>query len=96
MAIPSKIYELMEMGMHISGVLDGEAAFLVRHLEAGFTVKPEDPAALAEAWRNLARNRRSLEIGDLAKDWVRQERNLRTPIILENFVRALRGKNAGS
>src|SRR5699024_423126 len=54
-AVPSKLYELMSMRMHISVVATGEAADLVRELHAGVAIPPAHPEKLAETWIALAR-----------------------------------------
>ncbi|WP_443408869.1 glycosyltransferase family 4 protein [Corynebacterium casei] len=78
-AIPSKTYELMELGIHISGVLNGEAGALIEELDAGHVVAPEDPEALAQLWIDLARNRKLLEVSESGKKWVEEERSFTAP-----------------
>lgn len=73
-AIPSKTYELMELGIHISGVMQGEAAGLIEQLNAGDVVPPEDPEALANLWIELARDRRKLCVSNKGREWVHRER----------------------
>ncbi len=73
-AIPSKTYELMTNGIHISGVVRGETAELIRRLDAGDVVEPNDPYALAQLWVDLARDRSRLEVGDKGKGWVETQR----------------------
>ena len=53
MAVPSKIYELLELGIHISAVAEGETAEIVERLDAGFVVPPESPELLAKEWEKL-------------------------------------------
>jgi len=81
-AVPSKTYELMECGIHISGVVSGETAELIRHLEAGDVVPPDDPQSLAELWIGLAIDKRRLNTSRRAADWVRCTRNDSTNILL--------------
>ena len=53
--IPSKIFEAMAMGLPILMSLpEGEATGIINSNEAGLTVTPEDPVALAAAIRLLA------------------------------------------
>lgn len=73
-AIPSKTYELMELGIHISGVMQGEAAGLIEQLNAGDVVSPEDPEALADLWIELARDRKKLAVSNEGREWVHHER----------------------
>ncbi|PAT08268.1 glycosyltransferase family 4 protein [Corynebacterium hadale] len=91
-AVPSKTYELMEVGKHISGVVEGEAADLIRELGAGHVVKPEDPYALAQLWLSLARDRKLLQVDRKASQWVRHERESVVPSRLNSFLSALGGE----
>lgn len=53
--LPSKIFEAMGMGVPVLMSLpDGEATDLVKAVECGVTVPPEDPRALADAIMELA------------------------------------------
>ena len=53
--IPSKIFELLASGKPVVGAVSGEAAIILR--EAGAViVEPEQPAALADALHDLARD----------------------------------------
>lgn len=88
-AIPSKTYELMIAGVHISGVLSGEAADLITELKSGDVVPPEDPLALACLWIELAQERWRLSVDDTGKRWVENERSVRTPRVLSEFFRAI-------
>lgn len=85
-AIPSKTYELMASGIHITGVLDGEAADLITELGSGHVVAPEDPEALASLWVALARNRNQLIVAPAGKEWVEQQRNQEVPRALFSFL----------
>lgn len=68
--IPSKLYEAMAVGRHVSGVLDGEAAGIVREASAGFVTPPENAEALARAWAGLAADRAQLDVGHQPRTWV--------------------------
>ena len=81
-AVPSKTYELMEQGIHISAVVSGETAELIQSLEAGDVVAPEDPDTLAGLWVELARERDRLKVSDAGRQWVRDERTVRAPAAL--------------
>lgn len=85
-AIPSKTYELMEHGIHISGVVDGEAADLMEKLNAGHVVSPEDPQALAALWKELSENRQKLEVSGEGKRWVQEQRTTEAPENLLQIV----------
>lgn len=81
-AVPSKTYELMVQGLHISGVVAGETAEIIRTLHAGDVVPPENPQALADLWVSLARNRSRLAVNDAGARWVHQERETSAPATL--------------
>lgn len=85
-AIPSKTYELMELGIHISGVVNGEAADLIKRLYAGDVVKPEDPSGLASLWIELAKDRGRLEIPEDGKLWVQFQRAEIAPSNMLNII----------
>jgi glycosyltransferase involved in cell wall biosynthesis len=70
--VPSKLYEAMATGRHVSASLSGEAAYIVREAAAGDVVPPEDPGALAALWETLARDRSRLDVGDHGPRWVRR------------------------
>jgi len=85
-AVPSKTYELMEMGIHISGVVAGEAASLIRGNHAGDVVEPESPQQLAALWIELIDNPSRLEVGDTGKNWVSTQRDKVVPEVIETLV----------
>lgn len=85
-AIPSKTYELMELGIHISGVVNGEASSLIEELGAGSVVAPEDPEALAQMWIKLAKNRDLLAVSGKAKAWVEEQRKHTAPSNMLDMV----------
>jgi glycosyltransferase involved in cell wall biosynthesis len=68
--VPSKLYELMATGRHISAAVAGESAGIVTDARAGDVVPPEDPAALAALWKTLADDRSRLDVGPGPRDWV--------------------------
>lgn len=78
-AVPSKTYELLSLGIHISGVVGGETARLIKELNAGHVVEPESPEALAEMWLELDRNPSLLETSKAGKAWVENERTCIAP-----------------
>lgn len=75
MTVPSKLYEVIRTGRHITASLAGEAAEIVRETDAGDVVPPEDPAALAALWSRFFDDPAPLF---RARDdrWVRQETSL--------------------
>lgn len=84
--VPSKAYELMASGIHITGVVAGEVAGLITELEAGEVIPPEDPEALAAAWIALATDRSRLAVSEKGRQWVRQQRDVAAPTALMSFL----------
>lgn len=78
-AVPSKTYELMDQGLHISAAVAGETADLVSSLAAGDVVAPEEPHQLASLWEELARDRARLQVPQYAREWVREQRTRVAP-----------------
>lgn len=70
--IPSKLYELLASGRHITGLLAGESAELLAETGAGDLVTPGDVAGLVALWQELLANPERLEIGDGGRVWVRE------------------------
>lgn len=85
-AVPSKTYELMNQGLHITGVVAGETAEIIRSLNAGDVVAPEDPEALAQLWIDLANDRSRLCVGESGASWVEDQRTVRSPQALLNCI----------
>lgn len=86
-AVPSKLYELMTVGIHVSGVVSGETRELIEKLHAGHVVDPENPEALATLWCRLADNRELLKISHEGRDWVIDTREKNVPKALKEFLR---------
>lgn len=84
--VPSKTYELMSNQIHISGVVVGEAAELIRELQSGDVVGPERSEDLAELWLQLARDRSRLIVSDTGARWVREQRETVAPQLLLDLV----------
>lgn len=70
--VPSKLYELLAAGKHITAVVAGEAAGIVQGANAGHIVPPGDVDSLTALWRRLAADRTLLEIGARGRAWVAQ------------------------
>lgn len=84
--VPSKTYELMDAGIHISAVVQGECAELVKVLEAGHVVPPEDPDALADLWQQLIEHPEWRNVSEHGRDWVCRERELVVPDVLREII----------
>lgn len=88
-AVPSKTFELMSYGIHISTVASGETKQLVEGLNAGHVVKPESPQKLAQLWMKLMDEPELLNVSSDGAMWVSNERECVAPRellrILMNF-----------
>lgn len=93
-AIPSKTYELMELGVHISGAVNGEARNLIHELGAGHVVEPENPEALANLWLRLAKHPELLRVDNRAREWVKQQRDEVVPMNLLDVVAEIERKGS--
>lgn len=85
-AVPSKTYELMSAGIHISGVLNGEGADLITSLNAGHVVPPESPSELAHLWQKLALNRDLLDVSEIGAKWVNSQESSVVPEVLTKII----------
>lgn len=68
--IPSKTYEVLAVGRHVTAIVRGEAARIIRDAEAGDIVA-SDPEQLAELWRGLAADRSRLVRNGTSREWVK-------------------------
>ncbi len=85
--VPSKLYEAMASGRHISASLAGEAAIVVRDAGAGHVTRPESTEALAGLWARLAADRGLLQVGDRGREWVLGHANFDR--LAERYLRLL-------
>ncbi|MFJ3956941.1 glycosyltransferase family 4 protein [Arthrobacter sp. NPDC090010] len=69
--VPSKLYEVLALGRHVTAVVRGEAARIVEEAQAGHIVACH-PEPLAELWTHLAANRDSLGRPGGGRAWVRE------------------------
>lgn len=76
--VPSKTYELIQMRIHITGVVAGETARIITSLNTGHTVSPERPKALAELLVSLANDPALREVSDEGAKWVLREQKIVT------------------
>ncbi|GAA5226910.1 hypothetical protein GCM10025778_14430 [Paeniglutamicibacter antarcticus] len=73
--MPSKIYELLSLGCHITGIVKGEAAQIIANASAG-NIVDHDPQHIAELWKQLASDRHLVEVGTAGRDWVFEKASL--------------------
>ncbi|HET7399832.1 MAG TPA: glycosyltransferase family 4 protein [Intrasporangium sp.] len=70
LTVPSKLYEALSLGIHVSASLSGEAAELVTSTGGGDVAGAGDPAALALVWQRLAQDPARLRVGPGGTAWV--------------------------
>lgn len=70
--VPSKLYELMATGKHLTALLAGEGAAIVRSTSSGLIVKPGDVEGLVRSWSALSTYREGLDVGEDGRRWVRE------------------------
>lgn len=68
--VPSKLYEVMASGHHVTACVAGESAELVETLGAGDVVPPGDVAALADLWAGYAASGSTPSASRAARSWV--------------------------
>jgi glycosyltransferase involved in cell wall biosynthesis len=75
--VPSKLYEVMALGRHVTAVLAGEAAEIVKASSAGAVAVPGDPSSLANLLRTLTEDPAVLHVGTESRTWVEKNADLR-------------------
>lgn len=85
--IPSKTYEVLALGRHVSAVVLGEAARVVAEAEAGDIVT-NHPQALADLWRGLAEDRSRLIRTGASRAWVQD--NADYGILSQRYMELIR------
>ena len=73
--VPSKTYEVLAVGRHVTGIVLGEAKKIIEESGAGAVV-PSDPQAVAALWKKLAEDRTLLLTGTSGRDWIHANANL--------------------
>ncbi|BCW59954.1 hypothetical protein StoSoilB20_33010 [Arthrobacter sp. StoSoilB20] len=68
--VPSKTYEVLAIGRHVTAIVRGEAERIILEARGGDVV-PASPEAVAQLWRDLAADRRRLASGASGREWVR-------------------------
>lgn len=70
MSVPSKLFEIMQTGKHITAIAQGETAQIVQISSTGNTVPPDDPQALADLWEKLYKTPETLNVANNGKKWL--------------------------
>ena len=73
--IPSKTYEVLAVGRHVTGVVRGEARLIIEESGAGDVVE-SNAACIAQLWKELHADRTRLLTGTAGRDWVDANANL--------------------
>lgn len=73
--VPSKIYELLALGKHITGIVKGEAAEILSQAGAGDIVD-HSPENIVELWAQLANHLEQTEVGTAGQEWVFEKASL--------------------
>ncbi|WP_427007095.1 glycosyltransferase family 4 protein [Pseudarthrobacter sp. H2] len=68
--VPSKTYEVLAVGRHVTAIVRGEAARVIADADAGDIVA-SDPEAVAALWRELATDRGRLVRNGDSRQWVK-------------------------
>ncbi|MCC9145769.1 MULTISPECIES: glycosyltransferase family 4 protein [unclassified Arthrobacter] len=73
--IPSKTYEVLAVGRHVTGIVRGEARQIIEDATAGDVVE-STAEAVAQLWKELQADRIRLLTGTAGRDWVHNNANL--------------------
>ena len=87
MTVPSKLYEALASGRHVSASVAGETADIIASTKAGDIVAPKDPVALARLWSGLAADRSRLTRPG-ADEWL--SANTDAALLANRYATALR------
>lgn len=87
--VPSKLYEVLATGRHITALLAGEAADVVRDAGAGDVLRPEDEDALVQLWRDLAQDRPRVAVNGSGRRWVAD--NADDDLLARRYLEILEG-----
>ncbi len=68
--VPSKFYEALSSGRHVTVSVNGETARIINENGAGISVEAMNPQALADAWIALARSPELLDVQNKGRRWL--------------------------
>lgn len=98
--IPSKLYEVLSSGRHVTGILAGEGAEILATAQPlpdgrpDVVVQPGNVDALVDYWRDLAEHREKLTVGTSGREWV--ESNVSYDKLAKRYFEILDGVVPGS
>lgn len=72
--IPSKTYEVLAVGRHVTGIVKGEAENILRRVGVAEIVT-SDPRAVAELWKRLKAEPNSTIVDGSGREWVKENAN---------------------
>ncbi|MDO5663451.1 MAG: glycosyltransferase [Brachybacterium sp.] len=87
--VPSKTFELMALGTHITAAVTGEAAQILRHAENADIVEDADPTSIASLLERLAGDPDSTPTSSAGRRWVAEHADL--PALGRRYSQLLRG-----
>lgn len=70
--VPSKLYDIMARGKHVTGVVAGEAAEIINVAHAGHTAEPGDSDSIAELLVRLSAGELPAESSEQSVKWVNE------------------------
>lgn len=85
--VPSKTYEVLALGRHVTAIVKGEAARIVAEAGAGDIV-PSTPEAVAALWRDLAADRGKLIRNSDGRQWVKEHADY--PLLAARYMDLIR------
>lgn len=74
--VPSKLYELLYLNQHVTGLVQGEAAEIIIAAESG-TVVEQSVGAFTDHINRMVTNPESLQVASRGKEWVTAHASLR-------------------
>lgn len=85
--VPSKTYEVLAVGRHVTGIVLGEAARILEDAGAGHIV-PSNPETVAALWRELAADRGQLVRTADSRQWVKHHADY--PLLAAQYMDLMR------
>ncbi|WP_417234076.1 glycosyltransferase family 4 protein [Arthrobacter sp.] len=86
--VPSKTFEMLASGRHITAVLRGEAAKIIEETGSGDVVEAV-PQAIAALWSEISTQPGRLMVNTRGRDWVLEHADMRS--LAESYMEALAG-----